>query len=271
MSPRQPWPASWSAVRWPGNPRVHGVFTSRDGGCSGGAWAAGDGGGGMNLASHVGDEAAAVLRNRELLAQRLGGVRVAWLEQVHGAGITDLDAWHEGCVARADAAVVTRAEVAACVLVADCLPVLFAAPDGRGVAAAHAGWRGLAAGVLERTAQTLAQRAACRASQLQAWLGPAIGPSNFEVGAEVREAFVGHDGLARQCFVRGRREGKWMADLFGLARLRLADAGVLPESIRGGGICTVANPGLYYSFRRDGTTGRQAGLIWLGADGGQAR
>ena len=271
MSPRQSWPASWTAVRWPGNPRVHGVFTSRDGGLSRGSWAAGDGRGGMNLATHVGDDAATVLRNRELLARHLGGVRVAWLEQVHGAGLSDLDAWHEGFVPQADAAVVTRAGLAACVLVADCLPVLFAAPDGRGVAAAHAGWRGLAAGVLERTAQALAQRAACPSSRLRAWLGPAIGPASFEVGAEVREAFVAHDGLAQRCFVPGRREGKWMADLFELARMRLVGAGLSSESILGGGICTVAHPGLYYSYRRDGISGRQAGLIWLGADGGQAR
>lgn len=255
-------PASWAFPAWPGNPRVRACMTTRHGGCSAGPYGAPDGGG-MNLGTHVGDDAQAVRRNRERLAAWCGGMSPAWLEQVHGSDVADLDAWQPGMVPRADAAVSTRSGVAACVLVADCLPVLLAAPDGRGVAAAHAGWRGLAAGVIEHAAAALAVRAACPMSQLQAWLGPAIGPRHFEVGEEVREAFVVRDAQAAGAFVAAQRPGHWMADLFALARMRLRGIGLAPESILGGGICTVSNPGLYYSFRRDRVTGRQAALVWL--------
>lgn len=256
-------PVSWSLLAWPGNPRVRGLLTTRIGGFSRGVYGAADGTGGMNLGAHVGDDPGTVLRNRERLAGWLGAASPAWLEQVHGCDVADLDAWRPGVVPRADAALTTRGDVAACVLVADCLPVLLAAPEGRGVAAAHAGWRGLAGGVLESTATALAGRAACRASQLQAWLGPAIGPRHFEVGDEVRQAFVAGDAGAARAFTAGARPGKWMADLFELARMRLERAGLLPESILGGGFCTVSSPELYYSFRRDGVTGRQAALVWL--------
>jgi YfiH family protein len=256
-------PASWSVLQWPGNPRVRGLLTTRVGGCSAGAYAATDGSGGMNLGAHVGDDPVAVSRNRELLAARLAGAEPVWLEQVHGSDVADLDAWPGGSVPRADAALLTRRGLAACVLVADCLPVLLAAPDARGVAAAHAGWRGLSGGVLEHAAAALARRAGCDAAQLQAWLGPAIGPAHFEVGDEVREAFVGVDARAASAFVPGPRHGKWMADLFELARMRLQRAGLLRRCILGGGICTVSNPSIYYSFRRDRVTGRQAALVWL--------
>lgn len=261
--PRMPqWPRSWRLVPWPGNPRVRGLFSSREGGTSGGAYGCA-GGGGMNLGDHVGDDAQAVQRNRSLLAEWLAGVEPAWLQQVHGTDVAALDDWRTGQSPRADAAVRLRAGVAASVLVADCLPVLLAAPEGRGVAAAHAGWRGLCAGVLERSAARLAERCRCDCEQLQAWLGPAIGPAHFEVGAEVREAFAAHSSAALRAFVPGARPGKWMADLFALARMRLLGAGLAPESILGGGICTVSEPSLYYSFRRDRITGRQAGLVWL--------
>ena len=265
MNPR--WPPGWIETAWPGNPRVHGLFTGRRGGCSDGAYAGGDGGGGggMNLGAHVGDDPRAVAANREALAAMLGAARPVWLEQVHGCDLVDLDAaggTPAGC-ARADASLVTRPGRAASVLVADCLPVLLAAPDGLGVAAAHAGWRGLCAGVLERSAAALAERCRCDRAQLQAWLGPAIGPARFEVGAEVREAFGAHSDAALGAFVPGARPDKWMADLFTLARMRLLEAGLEPTSIFGGGICTVSEPSLYYSFRRDRITGRQAGLVWL--------
>lgn len=258
-------PPGWIEAAWPGNPRVRGLFTARQGGCSGGPYGAGEAGGGMNLGSHVGDDPRAVAANRESLAQRLGGAVPAWLEQVHGCELADLDLDPGGPASprRADASLLTRRGVAASVLVADCLPVLLAAPEGRGVAAAHAGWRGLAGGVLESTAAALAGRATCRPSQLQAWLGPAIGPRHFEVGDEVRQAFVAGDAGAARAFTAGARPGKWMADLFELARMRLERAGLLPESILGGGFCTVSSPELYYSFRRDGVTGRQAALVWL--------
>lgn len=261
-------PTSWMLVSWPGNPRVRGVFTSREGGVSRGRYGAGGAGGsgdagGMNLASHVGDDASSVRRNRASLRQRLGFDALPWLEQVHGTEVADLDDWQPGSEPRADAALSTRPGVAAGVLVADCLPVLFAAPAASGVAAAHAGWRGLLGGVLERTAEALARRSGCERAQLQAWLGPAIGPAHFEVGDEVRQAFVERDACAARAFAAGAREGKWMADLFELARMRLQAAGLPPESILGGGVCTVSHPDRYYSFRRDGVTGRQAGAVWL--------
>ncbi len=258
------WPPGWMVATWPGNPRVRGLFTGRAGGCSVGPYGGGEGGG-MNLGTHVGDDPRAVAANRELLARGLDGARPVWLEQVHGCDVVDLDAAPGGVegAPRADAALSTRAGVAASVLVADCLPVLLAAPDGRGVAAAHAGWRGLCAGVLERSATALAARCACDTGELQAWLGPAIGPARFEVGDEVREAFTAHDLAAARAFVRGERPGKWMADLFALARMRLRQVGLASGSILGGGVCTVSHPALYYSFRRDRVTGRQAGLVWL--------
>jgi YfiH family protein len=250
---------------WPGNPRVRGLFTGRRGGRSDGAYAGGDGGGGMNLGAHVGDHPRTVAENREILAGMLAGARPVWLEQVHGRDVVDLEAaraTQAGCP-RADASLVTRPGLAASVLVADCLPVLLAAPGGLGVAAAHAGWRGLCAGVLERSAAALAERCRCDPAHLQAWLGPAIGPACFEVGAEVREAFGAHSEAALRAFEPGAAPGKWMADLFALARMRLLEAGLEPASIFGGGICTVSEPSLYYSFRRDRITGRQAGLVWL--------
>ncbi len=256
-APHADLPASWTLLRWPGNPRVLGLATTRAGGSSVGAYAS------MNLGAHVGDDVHAVQRNRGVLQRGLAGVVPAWLEQVHGTAVADLDAWSPGQVPRADAAVATRHGVAACVLAADCLPVLLAAPDGRGVAAAHAGWRGLAAGVLERAVEELSARAGCGAAQLQAWLGPAIGPHHFEVGDEVRQAFVACDAGAAPAFAPGRVPGKWMADLFALARMRLRAAGLLSESILGGGVCTVSHPELYYSFRRDRVTGRHAALVWL--------
>ncbi len=259
------WPASWTALHWPGNPRVRGLFSSRDGGGSRGPYAAAEGAGGMNLATHVGDDLQQVLRNRERLATWLGGVQAVWLEQVHGIEVADLDAWDGTRALCADAALCSRPGVAAAVLVADCLPVLLAAPQGRAVAAAHAGWRGLAAGVLERSADALAGRAGCHGADLQAWLGPAIGPAHFEVGEEVRAAFVAADALAARAFAPSRRQGHWMADLFELARQRLQRAGLPRASILGGGRCTVADPARHYSFRRDRITGRQAGLVWIEA------
>lgn len=253
--------APWLDVAWPGNPRVRALFTSRAGGVSGGPHGAGDAGG-MNLGSHVGDAADAVAANRERLRAALSGARPVFLQQVHGVALADLDAADVATEPVADAAITTRPDIAATVLVADCLPVLFAAPGGSGVAAAHAGWRGLAGGVLEATLRDLCLKAGCGPERIQAALGPAIGPGAFEVGDEVRSAFVEPQPLTQSAFRPGS-PGKWWADLWQLARIRLAQAGMDPALIAGGGLCTFADAPRFYSFRRQRVTGRQAACIWL--------
>ena len=181
----------------------------------------------------------------------------AWLEQVHGIEVVDLDDFADAAAPRADASV-THSPGRVCVVrAADCMPVLFAARDGKAVGAAHAGWRGLAAGVLEATV------AAMRVDPktLVAWMGPCIGPGDFEVGDEVRAAFLAHDAKADAAFARNAR-GRWQCDLYALARQRL-DCHRYSVDIAGGGWCTFADPERFYSYRRDGQTGRMAALIWL--------
>ncbi len=234
---------------WPVPGRVRAAVTTRAGGVSDGPFAS------LNLAAHVGDDPAAVSRNRALLRAGLGlPAEPAWLEQVHGSEVARLrDA---GPRAPADAAVATAPGQVCVVMVADCLPVLLAAEDGSAVGVAHAGWRGLAAGVVETTIAALP----APASALVAWLGPCIGQDAFEVGDEVREAFLARAPAAGRHF-RANPRGRWQADLAGLARDRLAAAGV--SRIHGGGACTCADPRRFFSFRRDGTTGRLAALAWL--------
>lgn len=188
-----------------------------------------------------------------------------WLCQVHGVAVADLDRLPaEAPEPVADAAVTTRPRVVCVVRTADCLPVLFAAADGSAVAAAHAGWRGLAAGVLEAAVAALRQRVAPSIA-LRAWLGPAIGPESFEVGEEVRAAFLAADAAAGTAFVKGR-EGRWLCDLYTLARRRLAAQGV--TDVSGGGLCTYADEARFFSHRRDvqhrglDATGRMASFIW---------
>ncbi len=227
---------------------VGALLTTRIGGGSSGPYAS------FNLGDHVGDDPVAVAENRARLRRFLPGDPL-WLEQVHGADVVDA----ERCtgVPCADAAI-ARSPVRACVvLTADCLPVLFCDDEARVVAAAHAGWRGLAAGVLENTVRGM--RVA--PERVRAWMGPAIGPQAFEVGDEVRAAFVAADPLAASAFAARELPGKWLADLFALARLRLRRAGVMRVS--GGGVCTVSAPERFYSYRRDGVTGRFASLVWL--------
>ena len=181
------------------------------------------------------------------------------MEQVHGIDVLDLDLLAQGAagngVITADAALTRRTGRICTVQVADCLPVLFAARNGGAVAAAHAGWRGLAAGVLEATVQTLS----VAPEELIAWLGPGIGPAHFEVGDEVRRAFLAHDAAASGAFVANAR-GRWQCDLPALARARLAGLGV--TAVFGGNWCTYADPSCFFSFRRDGRGGRMAALIW---------
>ena len=191
--------------------------------------------------------------------------RPRWLRQVHGTGVADLDQLPPGTLEPvADASFTTRPGVVCAVRTADCLPVLLAALDGSAVAAAHAGWRGLAAGVIEATVAALQSR--CGSGlMLQAWLGPAIGPEHFEVGEEVRAAFLATDAGAAQAFRPGR-DGRWMGDLYALARRRLAACGI--DTITGGGHCTYADEARFFSHRRDvqhrglDATGRMASCIW---------
>jgi YfiH family protein len=237
-------------VDWPAPAAVRAVYTTRSGGVSHGPYA------GFNLGARSGDDPAAVITNRRLLRTTLGLAREpGWLHQVHGRRVVRLPA--SEMEPEADASFATEAGIACAVLAADCLPVLFCADDASVVAAAHAGWRGLAAGVLEATVKSLP----VPASRLLAWLGPAIGPRAFEVGDDVYDAFVRDDPDAAVAFVPGGSPGKWYADIFMLARRCLVAAGV--ARIYGGGTCTWSDPARFFSFRRDGKTGRQAALIWM--------
>jgi polyphenol oxidase len=234
---------------WPAPREVQAAFTLRTGGVSAPPFAS------LNVARHVGDHEDAVAENRRRVRQQLAlPGEPAWLEQVHGRAVADLDA--TGALVQADASI-TRVPGRVCaVQVADCLPVLFAARSGSAVGVAHCGWRGLAAGVLEATVAALA----VSASELYAWLGPAIGPAAFEVGEEVRAAFVREDARAAQAFA-GNSRGRWQCDLFRLARQRLAALGV--SAVFGGGVCTASDAQRFFSYRRDGRCGRMAALVWL--------
>ncbi|HEY3646176.1 MAG TPA: peptidoglycan editing factor PgeF [Gammaproteobacteria bacterium] len=232
---------------WPAPANVHALSTTRKGGVSTGAYAS------LNLGEHVGDFPQAVATNRAELQHSLQGAMPRWLSQVHGVRVAqDGGTSH----APADAAVTARHDVACAIMTADCLPVIFCDRQGTRVAAAHAGWRGLSAGVLEATLEAMGT------TDVLAWMGPAIGPQAYEVGDEVRRAFVTHSGEAAKAFTAGRSEGKWWCDLYMLARQRLEAAGV--QSIHGGGLCTFTDAERFFSFRRDGQCGRMATVIWLG-------
>jgi len=230
---------------------VRAAFTTRLGGVSRAPWDS------LNLGIHVGDEPAAVAANRGRLRHLLRlQTDPAWLNQVHGTNVADLDASPPASTPVTADAAVTRDSGRACVImVADCLPVLFASRDGRRIGAAHAGWRGLAAGVLEDTVAALG----VPAGELTAWLGPAISQRHFEVGAEVRDAFTHHDAGATAHFTPNSR-GRFQADLVALARRRLAALGV--SDTHGGTWCTFAERERFFSHRRDGRGGRMAALIW---------
>ena len=223
---------------------------------------------GFNLGDHVRDDPHAVATNRALLQAQLGGARPVFLSQVHGVDVASLnEATPDGTVA--DACITQAPHVACTIMVADCLPLLFTDDAGRVVAAAHAGWRGLAAGVIERTVSAVCAQASVSAAQVRVWLGPCIGPDAFEVGDDVRMAFTsGHalDPAQAEHFFKPhpKHAGKWLADLAGLARLRLQVLGV--ASVTGNDStpdwCTVAQRSKLFSFRRDGVTGRFAVCIW---------
>ncbi len=219
------------------------------------------------MGMRCGDDPELVRRNRERLVPALGlpAPPLRWLHQVHGTGVLRFDSQDHASTARmeeaweepeADACVTATPGTVLAILTADCLPVLFCSRDGSEIAAAHAGWRGLAGGVLEATVQ--AMHAA--PGELFAWLGPAAGPEKYEIGAEVREAFLAHDPNADSAFV-ATRENHWRVDLYRLARQRLAAVGV--TRVHGGGLCTISDPSRFYSHRRDARTGRMASLIWI--------
>ncbi|MBA1146233.1 peptidoglycan editing factor PgeF [Ectothiorhodospiraceae bacterium WFHF3C12] len=234
---------------WPVPAGVRAVSTTRSGGVSAPPFDT------LNLGGHTGDDPAAVAENRRWLAEAAGMPSAPrWLNQVHGTDV--LHVTEAGAPEDADAAWTDRPGRVCAVLTADCLPVILAAVDGSAVGVAHAGWRGLSAGVLESLIDEM--RAAPR--ELVAWLGPAIGPAAFEVGPEVREAFLARDDGAEAAF-QSSPAGRWLADIYMLARRRLDAAGV--EAVFGGGSCTVADSRRFFSYRRDGETGRMATAIWL--------
>lgn len=248
----------WIVPQWPVPPAVRAFVTTRNGGASEGSCASLDAGG------HplCGDAAyvAAVLENRRRIQTWLPSAP-HWLDQVHGTRVVRIDGVHPAPSAdaiRADAAVTRECRTVLAIRAADCLPVLLSDREGEVVGAAHAGWRGLAAGVLENTVAAMD----CPPSDIVAWLGPAIGRSAFEVGDEVREAFTAVDRRAATAFLPVK-SGKWLADLATLARQRLARAGV--DDVHGGGMCTMSDPLRWFSYRRDRTTGRMAALIWIEA------
>lgn len=232
---------------WPAPAAVQAASTTRSGGISEGAWAS------LNLGAHVGDDPQAVAGNRQALVDALQlPASPRWLQQVHGT-VVHASPNDPSC---ADACFADRPGEVCAVMTADCLPVLMCNHSGTAVAAAHAGWRGLLAGILEATLACFADRP----GELIAWLGPAIGPRVFEVGDDVRDAFVAdHPGAATH--FRPHGEAHWLMDLYGLARDRLKRAGV--AGISGGGLCTVSDPARFFSYRRDGITGRMASLVWL--------
>ncbi|WLQ14067.1 peptidoglycan editing factor PgeF [Hahella aquimaris] len=238
---------------WPVPTNIRALVTTRAGGVSQREFAS------MNLGGHVGDDAVAVETNRRFLAQEVGLPvdRFHWLEQVHGVDVVVLKGVRPVQSHTGDAAFTTQLQQACCILTADCLPVLFAAADGSAVAAAHAGWRGLAAGVLENTAKYFSEQ-----TELLVWLGPAISQTAFEVGQDVMDAFVAQEPESATCFIpSSSNAGKWCADLYALARLRLHRLGV--TRIFGGDYCTYTDSGRFFSYRRDGVTGRMASVIWL--------
>lgn len=237
---------------WPAPATVHALQTTRQGGLSLPPYDS------LNLGSHVGDDALTVAANRQLLNRHVPSEPV-WLEQVHGTQVVVAE--QAGCVPRADACISRTANAVCAIMTADCLPVLLCDQDGSVVGAAHAGWRGLADGVIEATIAAMGVEPA----SLMAWLGPAIGPSAFEVGADVREVFLQHDPAAASAFTplpaAAGGGHQYLADLYLLARQRLNALGV--SRTYGGGFCTHGDRERFYSYRRDGKTGRMATLIWL--------
>ena len=272
---RAPTGLPWIVPDWRAPARVAACATLRAGGVSAGVFGTEDGASaGLNLGDHVGDDPDAVRINRARLEAAVARP-IRWLRQVHGIAVHDADAapargprdmaGTDGTDGTddpptADAAITGRTDLVLAVMTADCLPILFADTRGRMVGVAHAGWRGLAGGVAEATVDAMRARLGDDA-RFVAWLGPAIGPAAFEVGAEVREAFCDRDAHAALAFVADVHTGKWRADLYRLARQRLASRGIV--EVGGGDRCTVSEPRYFYSHRRDRRSGRMASLVRL--------
>jgi YfiH family protein len=243
---------------WPAPAHVHALVTTRQGGCSAAPFDS------LNLGDHVGDDPQCVAANRQTLARALNQLAPAeapqWLKQVHGVRVITPSAHaseREVQILEADAATTTDLAVPLTVMTADCLPVFFTDKDGSRVAVAHAGWRGLCDGVLEKTVAEFAD-----VQHVMAWLGPAIGPLAFEVGDEVRSAFIAIDAQAAQAFTPVmQKPGHWLANLYVLARQRLASVGV--TQVSGGTHCTWTESASFFSYRREGRTGRMASVIWM--------
>ncbi|MDQ3038922.1 MAG: peptidoglycan editing factor PgeF [Pseudomonadota bacterium] len=247
---------------WPAPPGVHALTTLRHG--AGVSQPPFDS---FNMGMRCGDDAAAVMANRrQLVEECVLPSEPHWLRQVHGVNVVRFnDAPAPGSTVAgtdhevaADAAITCTPGTVLAILTADCLPVVLAARDGSELAAAHAGWRGLANGVLETTVAAMQTSA----EQLVAWLGPAAGPQAYEIDATVRDAFLDSDARADAAFV-ATREGHWRVDLYALARMRLMGAGIAGHAIRGGGLCTISDPQRYFSHRRDQRSGRMATVAWI--------
>ena len=234
---------------WQVPDHIHAVVTTRLGGVSQPPYS------GLNLGDHVGDNSESVVKNRQLLMEHLGLTKSPqWLQQVHGIEL--VKACDDGIVEQADACWSDEIDQACIVMTADCLPVFFTDKAGSKVAVAHAGWRGLAGGVLEQTLSVFSDP-----GEVVVWLGPAIGPQAFEVGEEVKLKFCEQIPESEMAFKPSANTGKWLADIYQLARLRLHRAGV--GQIEGGAYCTYSDADHFYSYRRDGVTGRMASAIWI--------
>jgi len=232
---------------WPAPANVKSLQTTRIGGVSQAPYDS------LNFGDHVGDDPLKVAANRQLL-NSLVPTEPLWLQQVHG--LTVVDAAVASCLPTADAAYTSQKGAVCAVMTADCLPILLCDAAGTEVAAVHAGWKGLLDGVIEASVNTMKSPH----GELLAWFGPAIGPSAFEVGDDVRDAYIQHEAKAAEAFV-AHGDGKWLGDIYRLAMQRLHRLGV--TNIHGGGLCTYTDAARFFSFRRDGATGRMATIIWL--------
>ena len=245
---------SWMKPHWQTHSAIASLITTRNGGVSQPPYDT------LNLGAHVGDDSRSVDANRQILGQYLPG-KPLWLEQVHGTEVFDADHWDETSVPVADAAVTTKPQRVLCIMTADCLPVLLASRGGEVIGVAHAGWRGLAAGIIEKTIQKMRQKVH-QDIEIQAIFGPAIGPESFQVGQEVKDIFEQQDSKSSQAFKPCSESMKYWADIYQLAKLRLKSQGV--EQVDGADRCTVKES-CFYSYRRDHITGRMASLLWIKA------